>query len=194
MRLPRVRVEAAIHRLKERGEVIERNDDPRAYDEFLNAGMDLGDYQQDYLIGGKTKLSFFVGDDAAKLLSKTSEEIQRPRIADLNEIFALKAIVSAHRSKSRDWIDLYVLMRNHGFTLANYREAFEKSGDLRGLDIGLNRLCSGQPGAGDEGFKALFAEPPTIANMAEFFRAERSKMEQMEAERAFAAKQERNNS
>jgi Nucleotidyl transferase AbiEii toxin, Type IV TA system len=190
-RLPRVRVEASVQHLKVRGEAVERNDDPRAYDEFLNAGMDLADYQQDYLIAGKTKLSFFVADASAKLLSPTPEGVRGPRVAELNEIFALKAIVTAHRSKTRDWIDLFILMRDHGFTLSDYREAFEKSGDARGLDIGLNRLCSGQPGAGDEGYQALFADPPSVEKLAAYFRAERSNLERSEAERAFSASAKR---
>lgn len=102
------------------------NDNPAAYDEFLNAGMSLHDFQQDYLTEENVKITFFAEDrDAWNLLTSASES--GPRVAELDEIFALKALVCAKRSNARGWFDLYTLIQNHGFTLREFQKAFEKS-------------------------------------------------------------------
>jgi hypothetical protein len=48
-RLPRHQIEMVIEALAAGGISAQRSDDPTAYDEFLNAGMSLHDFQQDFL-------------------------------------------------------------------------------------------------------------------------------------------------
>jgi hypothetical protein len=74
-------------------------------------------------------------------------------VAELDEIFALKALVCAKRSNARDWFDLYTLIQNHGFTLREFQKAFEKSKRLKKLDMAFQRLCSGKPSQSDPGLK-----------------------------------------
>lgn len=145
------------------------NDNPASYDEFLNAGMSLHDFQQDYLTEENVKITFFAEDrDALSLLGSGLES--RPRVAELAEIFALKALVSAKRSNSRDWFDLYSLIQNHGFTLREFQKAFEKANRLKNLDFAFQRLCSGKPSESDPGFESLSPNPPSVDELASFFR------------------------
>jgi hypothetical protein len=145
------------------------NDNPAAYDEFLNAGMSLHDFQQDYLTEENVKITFFAEDrDAWNLLTSASES--GPRVAELDEIFALKALVCAKRSNARDWFDLYTLIQNHGFTLHEFQKAFEKSNRLKNLDMAFQRLCSGKPSESDPGFEGLLPNLPSVEDLAAFFK------------------------
>ncbi len=82
------------------------------------------------------------------------------RIATLTELFKAKSLVSAVRSKTRDWIDLYLLLRKHGFTLRDYREAFQEAGIGSQFEIGLSRLCSGIPQKDDKATHIFFRTHP----------------------------------
>lgn len=99
------------------------------------------------------------------------------RVATLRELFQNKCLVSALRSKTRDWVDLYLLLRDHGFTMRDYRAAFRRAGLDSQSDIGLSRLCSGVPQKDDEGYAHLLPGPPTVAEMKAFFMAERDRLE-----------------
>lgn len=174
--LPRVRLDALLKDAARAGFDFQRNDNEAALHQFAQGGGDLHDYQQDFIVDGQVKVSFFAPDAAqAKVLS--GEAKPTPRIAELAELFKTKALVSAVRSKSRDWIDLYVLMREHGFTLSDYATAFREAGTQSQSDTGLARLCSGQPQADDEGFEHLLTAPPTVAEMRSYFEAQRDEFE-----------------
>ena len=145
------------------------NDNPASYVEFLNAGMNLHDFQHDYLTEENVKITFFAEDrDAWNLLAPGLESA--PRVAELDEIFALKALVCAKRSNVRYWFDLYTLMQNHGFTLHEFQKAFEKSNRLKNLDLAFQRLCSGKPSESDPGFEGLQPNPPSVEELAAYFK------------------------
>lgn len=138
--------------------------------------MELHDYQQDFLVNRTVKVSFFTGDiPLTKVLDQPAE--QQVRLATLPELFKAKCLVSAVRSKTRDWLDLYLLLRGGSFTLRQYRDAFQQAGIASQADVGLSRLCGGVPQAGDEGYAHLLANPPTLEEMKSFFVAERDRME-----------------
>jgi hypothetical protein len=176
LRLPRRRLEALLREAESDGFRFEAQDDLGAVEEFENADMDLHDYQQDFLVNGRIKVTFFTAGAAlAKVLPDRPDE--PCRIASLEELFAAKALVSAARSKSRDWFDLFILMRDHGFTFGDYAAAFEKAGYSLALETGLSRLCSGRPQANDEGFEELASPAPSIEELASFFRELRAAYE-----------------
>jgi hypothetical protein len=175
-RLPSLRIRAALDSTKLR---YERHDNPAAVSEFADSGLELHDHQQDYLVAG-VKVSFFAADtQLSRFLS--SETIDGPRVATLSEIFASKCLVSALRSRTRDWFDLFVLLRDHGFSLHDYALVFEKAGDRLAYEVGLTRLCSGTPDKGDEGFHSLAPGAPSIEGLADYFRARRDEFEVTEA-------------
>ncbi len=110
------------------------NDRPQSIDEFEIAGMDLNDFSQDLSRGWKCASHFFFSADVhhSKILEGESgnggEAGTGPAIATLEQLAALKAIVAAGRSKSRDWIDLYILEKAHAFGLEQWRMAYQKAG------------------------------------------------------------------
>jgi len=186
LRAPRLlghQIEGVIEALAATGISAQRSDDPTAYDEFLNAGMSLHDYQQDFLTSTDVKLTFFADDPAvAALLHEGLAE--GPRLASLEEIFQLKALLSAKRSTSRDWFDLFVLMNHHGFTVQQFADAFHRAAKDHSLDIAFNRLCSGRTAPDDPGFEAVSEHPPTIEEMRDDFIDQRNRFEIESARKA----------
>ncbi len=142
--------------------------DPVALREADDAGMDLYDFSQDYLVNG-VKLTFFCPDPPERqvLFHGTNPAV---RVATVTEIFALKALVAAKRSKQRDWFDLYVLMRDHGYSWKDFREVFDGTRTSARYEQAADRLCSGRPGKSDEGFAQLLPGPTvTVEEMQNFF-------------------------
>lgn len=176
LKLPRARLDALLKDAAKAGFDFQRNDNEAALNEFLQGGGELHDYQQDFVVDGQVKVSFFAPDAAQTKLLR-GEATAAPRIAELVELFKTKALVSAVRSKTRDWIDLYVLMREHGFTLSDYAAAFKEAGVQSQCETGLARLCSGQPQADDEGFDHLLKNPLTVAQMRSYFEVQRDEFE-----------------
>jgi hypothetical protein len=88
-RLPRERLESVGHLAHEAGLNFVRNDHESAVQEFAQGGLELHDYQQDFLAEGIVKVSFFVADPALeKILSHSPEPTARP--ASLAELFKSK--------------------------------------------------------------------------------------------------------
>ena len=168
LRLPRARIDALRRSASERQLPFSSDDPPEAIQDFEIAGMDLNDYQQNYLVDGTVKVTFFAPDDEVRRHLGPSEE-RGPRLATLDEIFAMKCLVCADRSKTRDWFDLYVLMREHGYDAVRFVDVFEISEVPAKAEIALGRLCSGRPNALDEGFDSLLPRPPSVKKMADFF-------------------------
>lgn len=175
-RLPRQRLAVLCRESHAAGFDFKPSDDEAAIQEFAEGGLELHDYQQDFLVNDAVKVSFFAPDEAQRKVFASPDE-SRARVATLAELFKSKALVSAVRSKTRDWLDLFLLLRDHGFTLRDYRKVFEESGNLTQCDIGLARLCSGIPQRGDEGYSHLLTNPPTLEEMKNFFIAQREKLE-----------------
>ena len=185
--LPRARIDAMLRLAQEAGLDFQHNDDEAAVQEFALGGLELRDYQQNFLVDRVVKVSFFTPDtEFAQVFTELSEPT--PRVASLAELFKTKCLVSARRSKTRDWLDLYILMYEHGFSIRDYKAAFLQAGSETQFDIGLARLCSGVPQRDDEGYSHLMSDPPTIEVMKAFFIAERDRLEVESAARAFRNK------
>lgn len=182
-RLPRARLDALLHASQEHGLHLCRHDDPAAADEFEIAGMSLPDYQQDFLVDDRVKVSFFTADEPLCLVLNEPPSSQTVRIATLDELFASKCLIGAARSKSRDWFDLYTLMREHGFTMAQFHAVFVEAGIPGHYDIAIGRLCTGHPSLSDEGFEHLTTNAPSLEQMRNFFTEQREAFERSEARR-----------
>ncbi len=181
--LPRGPLSALTRAASAQGFTFTRDDDEAALQEFSSGGLELHDYQQDFVVNGAVKVSFFAPDEPM-LRSLAPPELSKPRLATLQELFKTKCLVSALRSKSRDWLDLFLLLRDHGFTMHDYAAAFRAAGAEGQRDLSLQRLCSGTPQRGDEGFTHLLQNAPTIEEMKQFFTAQRDLLEITEAEEA----------
>jgi hypothetical protein len=175
-RLPRTQLAALYRSAADHGVALERQDDETALREFLNGGLDLHDFQQDFIANGAVKVSFFAPDEPLRKVLATDSQ-PKVRVGTLAELFKAKCLVSAQRSKTRDWLDLYLLFRDHDFTLADYAAAFREAGIEGQGDIGLTRLCSGHPQRDDEGYRQLLPKAPTLDEMTHFFRRLRDEFE-----------------
>lgn len=174
-RLPVELLRAFIDHLQVAGFTVERSDDPAAEDEFLIAGMELHDFSQSFVVDGAVNLTFFAADSHhLKILSPVSPDATGFSVASLPELFGLKAMVASSRSKSRDWLDLYLLLKDHGFSLDQWHEVYRQVGysDTQ-FESALSRICSGQVSPSDPGFESLLPSPPAIQEIASFFREKR---------------------
>jgi hypothetical protein len=179
-KLPRVQLELLRTNLPEIQ--FSTADDPIAVREADDCGVDLRDFSQAYVIDNVVKATFFVLERAERQV--LSDCMGQPlQMASLDEIFALKALVCSKRSKSRDWFDLYILMKDYGYTFDQFHKVFVDAGAQGAYDIAAMRLCFGHPQSTDEGFKGLLANPPTIVTMNQFFAGRKNAYEQATAER-----------
>jgi hypothetical protein len=187
LKLP-VTILAQLMRLLEgEGWKFDRDDDAKAYDEFLIAGMSLHDYQQSLIATGTegiVKVTFFSPEGPlARLLPVSNAE--SVVVPDLPVLFSAKAVVTSQRSAARDWLDLYVLMTDHGFTMEDFAGAFRNAGAQNQLELAMRRLCSGSPRPADPGYETLNAVAPTVEVMASFFRNEVRKWKERTAGEAW---------
>lgn len=175
-RLPRPKLEALSRAACETGFEFQLREDEVTTAQFAEAGLDLHDFRQDFLVNGKVKISFFSAEPPlARVLQGPAEATVR--VATIDELFKTKCLVSARRSKTRDWVDLFLLMKAHGFGLRDYRAAFVEADAASEFDIGLSRLCSGVPQKDDEGYVHLLPNAPSLGEMKAFFIAQRDKLE-----------------
>ncbi len=186
-KLPRSALNGLVRLLAAAGFSVERDDDPRRYDEFLIAGMELHDSQQNFVVDG-VKLNIFTPlPDLAGLVAPSSAPL--PMVATLDELFRTKALAASNRSASRDWLDLHVLLTRHGYTLADFVDAFHRSPGIHhpahAVSRAFDNLCRGKISGLDPGYEALLADAPSIEELAEFFRQMRGAYEAQAAEQAF---------
>jgi hypothetical protein len=176
--LPRAKLMKVEDIIRDHGHTVAYDDDATASDDFENAGMDIRDHSQEWLIDGKVRMTFFAADEYHKRILGTAGGGDGFRVGSLAELCELKAIVASSRSRSRDWIDLLVLERDHGFGLAKWKEAYDKGGLSGGqFEMALKRICEGQVSPRDEGFEALIQNAPSLKEVATHFRALRDAYE-----------------
>ncbi len=184
--LPRTRLDLLVRSLRDRGITLALNQSPRAEEEFLDAGLELADYQQDFLANDTVKVSFMSPDAPAQLVIAGDSSLP-VRVATLDEIFALKSLVCAERSKTRDWFDLYVLMTRHGFSIVDFHDVFLRYGAMAKFDNAEMRLRASKPDPGDEGYEQLLTDAPALDAMQIFFQERLDELEVRLAKQAFSS-------
>lgn len=176
VRLPKGRI-AGLHRwCDEKSITLAANDSAAAIKEFEDSGSSLRDYQQDYVATGTVKLTlvaplrevrvFLPHDPGAAL-----------RVATVEEIFRLKCLACADRSKSRDWLDLYLMLSQRLFEPIEVLRTFQTAGVPAKFDIAMLRLCQAMEQPDDEGYKTLMPQPPTLQQMKDYFVVLRDQIE-----------------
>jgi len=169
--LPQQRISHLIQALQQEGMDVRKISHIAQEQDFLNDGLVLAEYQQDYLING-VKVTFFkASQELAQVLRDDTAKAQtQPCVASLEALFKAKSLVLAERNKSRDWLDLYVLIRDHGFSVTSVRQTFIDVGQPYSWDVAASRLVSLQPSDQDEGYSHLIERAPTLEDMRVFFR------------------------
>lgn len=190
--LPRGRIRSLNERLAQLGWNVRATPSPALVAEYEDSGRNWADYQQDFVAddpdGGSVKLTFVIAEPENLLcLVPAKAGTTGPRVAEIEELFRLKCIAAADRTKSRDWLDLYLLLQSGKFTHLDFIEAFERAGVPQKREIALLRMTQGKLNTTDEGFSALLTTPPTLEQMRNYFEALEDSVEQELAAREFAA-------
>ncbi len=175
-RLAHQPIELAKRRALAAGFPFVANDNAMGVAEFEDTGLEYRDFQQDYIVAGAVKLTL-VAPDPEVAIHLHAGYGDRPRIASLDEIFALKCMACADRSKSRDWLDLFVMLDGGLFQPMDIFRSFERANVPSKFDIAMMRLCSGRPGPADEGYEAMLPNPPSITQMKSYFIEVRNSIE-----------------
>jgi hypothetical protein len=177
-RLPRALLTRLEVTLGEQGHTVLHKDNPDASDDFENSGMDIRDHSQDWMIDNDVKVTFFAGEAHHKRILVEPGSTEGFRVGSFAELCQLKAVVASSRSRSRDWLDLFILERDYNFGLAQWKEAYDKAGLSEWhFENALKRICAGRVTPYDEGFKALMQNPPSVEEIATRFRALRASYE-----------------
>lgn len=184
-KLDRAKVRAVLDVLSALGKTVVYNNPPDKVEEAINDGIDLDDYQQDYMVGG-VKLTFFAfGDyDRDRQLIRTgladSRQIGHVAVADIPTLFATKCIVLTDRIKSRDLFDLWWMTHRSGLAMST-QSIFETVQQYRPhlpYEHVRHRLLDWQIPATDESFDKLVAEPITIESLRGSFRSDVDQLEE----------------
>jgi hypothetical protein len=143
----------------------------------------LHDFQQNFIVDEVVKLTFLAPDREVAVQMRAPDP-HHLRVAAVDEIFRLKCIACANRSKTRDWFDLYTLFERGLFQSIDMIESFDRAKSPQKLDIALRRMCSGRPEIGDEGYATLLTNAPTLREMQQRFLDVRDEIEVELARRA----------
>lgn len=175
-RLPR----AAIEGLKKRAQAHDfnfvANDNPEALLEFEDTGLNYHDYQQDFIVNDRVKVTVVAPDPEVGVMLRSGQP-DGPRIASLEEIFRLKCIACANRTKTRDWLDMFVLLQRGLFQPLDIYRTYDMAGVPAKFDIAMGRMCSGKVSLLDEGYESLMPSPPSVAEMQTYFKTVRDEIE-----------------
>lgn len=174
-RLPEDQIKTLLRQLEGDGVRWSRNDSASAMDEFEIAGDNLHHYQQNFVLEGESKLTFFADSKLGTILGHHADAPLR--VATLKECFAMKSLVLSERSESRDWFDLYCLTKDHGFTVRDMEEVYAQTEKLPQLDVALQKLASCPALPSDRGYGQLLEGAPTLETMRNHFSALRSEWE-----------------
>lgn len=175
-KLPRARIQALKREGTAHGFAFSPNDRLQDIEEFVDSGLDLHDYQQNYVVGGAVKLTLVAPDPEVAVLLRAGLP-DGPRVASVEEIFRLKCIACANRTKTRDWLDIFVLLDRGLFQPIDIYRTFQLAEVPTKFSIAMARMCDGAVPPDDEGYQATMARPPSIARMRKRFVSARDQIE-----------------
>lgn len=185
-RLPKIRIEKILRNLEARYAVKPMVNTAEQQD-WENAGMDLLDYHRDYSVDN-VKVTFFTPDERKLAAALRAESgiygLTRIRVADLDTLFAMKAVTLNRRLVERDLFDLKLLIEEHGYSM----EAILRLADEHGYtaDGVKQRIINARRRLDDPGLKPRMANPPTFDQLKAYFVNQIDRAEQAAAEAAFS--------
>jgi len=132
--LPGQTIDQLIARLKQEEHRAQMITSPTEISRFkINHGMNLLDHVRDYVIDG-VKVTFFIQgkNNAQKIYYQSVEKIReadmRFDIMGIEGLKTAKTLVLADRVRSRDLYDLYILKREHAYSLDELFSIVKKLG------------------------------------------------------------------
>jgi hypothetical protein len=146
-----------------------------AEQDFLNDGMDLDDFQQDFMIGGVNVTFFKASDAALRVINEHPPEMASEShfgIATTDAIFLLKCLVVLERQKSRDYFDLYTLANDFNYNPNQARPIMDACNGPYAWDAFSARLSSLLVNRTDEGYVSCIRDASkqvSVEGMRVFF-------------------------
>lgn len=184
--LPVTRLKQALLTAQMQGLEFKKVVDMDAFYNWQNDGLNLDLSQQNFVVNDAVKVTFFVPDMELQALLGAYRDCEIPEVVSVRDAFRSKCIVCADRSKTRDWLDLYVLLTQHGFTAQDFIDAYRDSRADYKIDLGLARLASGKPDPLDEGYDTLMADPPSLETLTDYFKGFRDEVERTAVRKALS--------
>ncbi|MGH8295971.1 MAG: nucleotidyl transferase AbiEii/AbiGii toxin family protein [Steroidobacteraceae bacterium] len=183
-RLPRRKIDQLLEELRGGHDVMAMAN-VAAQQDFLDSGLELSDYQRDYSVDG-VKVAFFT-PDPSKLGQAIRADagfhgLKRIRVADLDSLFLMKAVTLNSRITTRDFFDVYTLVREHDYgegDLFRIARQFDFSPDAL-----KTRLRHARRRADDPGIEIADGVPPTFEQLQAFFIEAIDRVEQEAATQA----------
>ena len=184
-RLPRKRIAGLLEVLRP-AHRIEVLPNVAAEQDFLNSGLELADYQQDYSVDN-VKVTFFVPDPASLGDVLKSERgvagLKRIGVAELQSLFIMKAVTLNARITTRDLFDVYTLIQSHGCPAAEILGAADRFG--YSSNTLKTRLLHAFKRLDDPGIETPTGVAPTFDQLKAYFAGLIDRLEQDEAAAAF---------
>lgn len=175
-RLPEARIKGLHRWFDEQDISLVPNDSAAAIEEFEESGLSLLDYQRNYVAADTVKMTLVAPEREVRVLLPHDPNAAL-RIASVEDIFRLKCLACADRSKSRDWLDLYLMLSSGRFAPIEVLRTFQTAGVPAKFDIAMRRLCQAAAQADDEGYETLLQHPPTLQQMKDYFISLRDQIE-----------------
>lgn len=133
-----------------------------AREDMENAGLDIDDSHQDWLVDG-VKITFFATDKVAQRAVYEQTKTHRlgnVQILDEAGIFRLKSMVIMDRRTSRDLFDLWFFIDKRGRSVEDVLSAMDDRKHHRNLDDILQMLAPTSIPLRDPGFATSLPEAP----------------------------------
>lgn len=141
-----------------------------AREDMENAGLDIDDSHQDWLVNG-VKITFFAPDKPAQKSVYAATETHRlGHVNVLNEdgIFRLKSMVLMDRRTSRDLFDLWFFLSERNRSVSDILEAMDDRKQHRTMDDLLQMIAPRSLPTRDPGFAtSMPGAPKTTAELLE---------------------------
>ena len=201
-RLPSRTINAVLANARRAGLVVHDMLTPAQISQTrINYGVDLHDWVQDWAVGG-VKVSFSVFDGFAPQMRAiaayprvSQSRDERPTegfsILGIEGLFAAKSCLLTRRARSRDLFDLYVLLRDHGYSVRQLFDVIHRIDPSANADHHRDVLRGLIPlDAADEGF-ANIGVAVSLDALYAYFETHISAYERDEAGRIVLAERNR---
>ena len=141
--LDKIKIDNMLNEFKKEGkEIITIPYSEDEYLEFAEAGEDISEVQQNYIIDD-VKISFFVSPDLTNdnILDKCKLIIDKNlRIADINTLARQKINLLSERNKINDYFDIYYLLKNNYINKSIILDELKMSSSMSSFLYRINRI------------------------------------------------------
>lgn len=157
-RLPAKKIRTLLGRLAQAGFDIVDVTNPGARDDFENDGLEIENYQQDWLVGD-TKLTFFTygnNEHEQKTISESCFDVfEGIKIASIDTIAKTKCLAVTRRTKSRDLFDIYHLIQTGNLTIESVIVEMQQTNSYLSYENCVHRILEKPIQKDDEGLNPI---------------------------------------